>query len=354
MVLFCGQVKADLTQLKVNSLFFALMRFAIFLFALGLCISTYAQLLPSYGDSRTATTGWQFLKVAPDARSAALGETILAITDDGASLYWNPAGLTQLDSNRWHTIVAHTAYPAAINQYFGGVAWRMNTNTLFGASLQYFDAGEMPVTTEFMPQGNGQTFRPVNMAAAFSWGQVLTDAFSFGLSLKYVREDLATVSNQNVLFDLGFQYDIGLANTRFAVGLTNFGFNTTPAGEIETFSILDTSTVLRFEEVGVPTIFRLGFAWDAISTSQHLLTAAAQLNHPTDNNETYSLGVEYAWKGLLLVRTGYIFATDLSAWPSFGFGVHLPRRFGAIALDYGFNVMPGLGPVNRITFQLGL
>jgi hypothetical protein len=312
-----------------------------------------AQLLPTYGDSRTATTGWQFLKIAPDARSSGLGETYLAVADDMGSLFWNAAGLTQLDSNRWHTMVAHTAYPADIQQYFGGVVWRLDENTLLGASLQYLDAGEMPVTTEFMPLGNGQTFRPVNMAAAFSWAQVLTNAFSFGITLKYVREDLATVHNQNVLLDLGFQYDIGIANTRFAVGLSNFGFNTTPAGEITYLSITDTTTQVDFEDVGVPTVFRLGFAWDAVKTDIHMLTAAAQLNHPTDNNETYSLGVEYGWKQLLFVRTGYQFATDLSAWPAFGFGLQLQRYFGRIQLDYGFQVLPQLGPVNRIGLQIG-
>jgi len=316
--------------------------------------AAFSQLLPTYGDSRTATTGWQFLKVAPDARASGLSETMLAVTDDMSSLYWNAAGLTKLDTNRWHTMVAHTTYPAEVFQYFGGLTWRMNENTLFGGAIQYFDGGEMPVTTEFLPEGNGQTFRPVNMAASLSWAQVLTDAFSFGLTLKYVQEDLASVSNQNLLFDLGFQYDIGLSNTRFAVGLSNFGFNTTPSGEIETFSITDTNSTIRFEEVGVPTVFRLGFAWDAVKNERHLLTAAAQLNHPTDNNETYSLGLEYGWKQLLFARTGYVFATDLSAWPSFGFGVQLNRRFGLIKLDYGFIVLPGLGPVNRISFQLGI
>ena len=52
-----------------------------------------AQLLPSHGDSRTATTGWQFLKVVPDARSAGMGEAFLAVADDMGSVYWNAAGL---------------------------------------------------------------------------------------------------------------------------------------------------------------------------------------------------------------------------------------------------------------------
>ncbi|MCB9019607.1 MAG: PorV/PorQ family protein [Chitinophagales bacterium] len=313
-----------------------------------------AQLLPSYGDSRTATTGWQFLKVVPDARSAGMGEAFLAVADDMGSVYWNAAGLSKLDTSRWHTMLAHTAYPASINQYYGALAWRLNSNTLFAGSLQYFDAGSMPVTTEFQPAGNGMTFRPVNMALGASWSQVLTDAFSFGVTLKYVREDIADVHNQNMLFDLGFRYDIGIARTRFAVALTNFGFNTTPDGSIPVLSITDTTVIVQAEDVGVPTIFRLGFAWDALASETHQLTAAAQLNHPTDNNETYSIGLEYGWKKLLFVRSGYQFATDLAAWPSFGFGVRVPRYFGTVQLDYGFQYMNRLGTVNRIGLQLSL
>jgi hypothetical protein len=329
-------------------------RTACLIFLLNLVVASQGQLLPSYGDSRTATTGWQFLKVVPDARSAGMGESFLAVTNDLSALYWNAAGLTQLDSSKWHAMAAHTAYPADINQYFGAVAYRLNSNTLFGTSLQYFDAGSMPVTTEFLPQGNGLTFRPVSMALGASWAQVLTDAFSFGLTLKYIREDIATIHNQNILFDLGFRYDIGIARTRFAVGLSNFGFNTTPRGEIAYYSIFDTTVAVSSEEVGVPTVFRLGFAWDALQTDRHLLTASAQLNHPTDNNETYALGVEYAWKELLFVRSGYQFANDLTAWPAFGFGIQLQRHFGLVRLDYGFQVMNRLGPVNRIGIQLSI
>lgn len=307
-----------------------------------------AQLLPSYGDSRTATTGWQFLKIAPDARSAGMSEAFLAVVDDISSLYWNPAGLTQLDSNHLHAGVHYTDYAAGTNLNFAGISYRLGDNTLLGVSLQYFDAGEMDVTTEFMPFGTGQTFRASNTGIGVSLARELTDQFSFGVTAKYVREDLATVHNQNVIFDFGFQYDIGIQNTRFAVAITNFGFNTQPGGDIAVMTLQDSTTATQFTEIGVPTVFRLGFAWDAIKQDKHVLTAAFQLNHPTDNNETYSLGVEYRWKQLLYARTGYTFATDRAAMPAFGFGTYLRRHYGHIRFDYGFQFDIVLGSINKI------
>lgn len=311
-------------------------------------LSTKAQILPSYGDSRTATTGWQFLKIAPDARSAGLSEAFLAVVDDISSLYWNPAGLTQLDSNRLQFGVQYTDYAAGTNMNFGGVSYRIDDNTLVGVSLQYFDAGEMDVTTEFLPFGTGQTFRATDLGLGVSLARELTDQFSFGVTAKYVREDLASVHNQNLVFDFGFQYDIGIKNTRFAVAITNFGFNTQPGGEIAVITLSDSVTASEFTEIAVPTVFRLGFAWDAIKNEKHILTTAFQLNHPTDNNETYSFGVEYAWKQLFYARTGYTFATDRSALPAFGFGTFLRRNYGTIKFDYGFNYDAALGMINKL------
>ncbi|MBC8048137.1 MAG: PorV/PorQ family protein [Fimbriimonadaceae bacterium] len=307
-----------------------------------------AQLLPTYGDSRTATTGWQFLKINPDAHASGVSESYIATVNDAGSVYWNPAGLTQLDTNKYHFIISHTDYVAGTNQEFAAIIYRTGDNTLIGASVQYFNAGEMNVTTEFMPQGTGQTFRATDMGIGITLARELTDQFSFGITAKYVREDIATVHNQNIVFDFGFQYDIGIANTRFAVGLQSFGFNTSPSGEIAAENLYDSVIITDFTEIAVPTVFRLGFAWDAIRNEKNILTTSAQLNHPTDNNETYSIGIEYGWKKIFFARTGYTFSTDFPSYPSIGFGIQLKRYFGTVKLDYGFNYQNTLGTINRI------
>jgi len=316
--------------------------------------SVKAQILPAYGDSRTATTGWQFLKIAPDGRSAAMSESFLAVVDDVSSLYWNPAGITKLDSNKFNFAVDYTDFAAGTSLNFGGITYRMNSNTVLGVSLQYFDAGEMEVTTEFLPFGTGQTFRATNLGIGVSLARELTDQFSLGVTAKYIREDLASVYNQNMVFDLGFQYDIGIQNTRFAVAISNFGFNTQPGGSIAVLNLSDSITINEFTEIAVPTVFRLGFAWDVIKSDKHILTTALQLNHPTDNNETYSIGLEYGWKQLFFARTGYTFALDNTAFPAFGFGTYFNRRFGQIKLDYGFNYLENFGMINKIGIEYGL
>jgi hypothetical protein len=40
----------------------------------------------------------QFLKIAPDARGASLAGAFSSVADDPSAAYWNPAGLTHVDT----------------------------------------------------------------------------------------------------------------------------------------------------------------------------------------------------------------------------------------------------------------
>ncbi|TVR79027.1 MAG: hypothetical protein EA412_07305 [Chitinophagaceae bacterium] len=326
----------------------------IFAFCFLLGKDTKAQLLPSFGDSRVGSTGFQFLKIEPDARSAAMGGAFIAVVDDVSSLYWNPAGLTQLDSQKLHLQLSHSSYYSAINYQYAGVAWRLSSQSVIGASLYYLNTGDMNVTTEFMPFGTGQTYRAVNMAAALSFAQVLTQNFSFGITGKYINESIAEVTAQTAVVDFGFQYDVGLANLRFAVGINNFGFNTRPKGEIEHLTLNGPQLIDEFEEIAVPAIFRLGLAWDPLVLDDHRITVSGQLNHPTDNNETFAFGTEYTWNRFLFFRAGYEFGVDEGGFPAFGFGMQYDRDFGRLSFDYGFTNKASLGNIHRFTIGLSL
>lgn len=283
-----------------------------------------------------------------------MGESYTATVDDVTALYWNPAGITRLDTFQWHMSLGHVAYYAETSMEHVSLVKRLGTESLLGLSMMYFSSGDMDVTTEFQPFGTGQTFRTVSTAAGLSFATALTDNFSFGLTAKYVYEGIADVKTQTILFDFGFQYNVGLANTRFAVGLNNFGPNATPNGELTHTNLEGTITYTDFETINAPSVFRLGFAWDPILQEGQRLTLSTQLNHPTDNNETFGFGAEYFWNNLLYLRAGYLFGADEKGSPSFGFGLNYKRRYGRVKIDYGFTSKELLGPIYRITLGLSL
>lgn len=315
----------------------------------------HAQILPSFGDSRTGTTGLQFLKIAPDARSAALSGSFSSMSDDVSSVFWNPAGLTLMDSNSWQFQFGQTSYFAGIKQNYFGAATTTDRLNFWGLQVLSLNSGSMDVTTEFAPFGTGQTFSVSNLLIGFSFGKILSDNFSFGVNAKYVNENIADIYIHNGIFDFGFIYNVGIQhNTRFAVGISNFGFNVSPSGKVVISTLNGDKEIENFENVAVPAIFRMGLSSQIWHKNYHKLVLAMQLNHPTDNNETLSFGAEYSLKNILFLRTGYEIGTDQAALPSFGVGINLQRYFGGLLLDYAFGNKDLLGNVHRITLGIKL
>jgi hypothetical protein len=326
-----------------------------FLFFLLVLTTSSAQVLPSFGGSRAGTAGLQFLKIAPDARSASLAGSYAAIVDDVSAMYWNPAGLTHMDSGRYHFLFSHASYVADIGLNFAGFAFSRNGYNFWGLSLISLNSGEMPVTTEFQPYGTGQTFNVSNIMLGLSFAKILSDNFSFGLTGKYVYENSADVTLQNGLVDFGFVYRIGTKrDTRFSVGISNFGFNISPQGKVTLNTLSGAKEADQFEKVAAPSIFRLGVATDLIKKTNYYLLVTSQLNHPTDNKESLALGFEYGFKKLLFIRTGYEFGADFTSWPAFGIGLNLRRYFGQLKFDYSFNNKDYLGNIHRITLGIDL
>jgi long-subunit fatty acid transport protein len=312
-----------------------------------------AQILPSFGDSRTGGTGMQFLKIAADARSTSMGGAYVAVANDVASLYWNPAGITAVDTGKVNVQLSYARYFGDISANFAGAVMKAGKYSFVGLNVMAMNYGKMDETTEFDPKGTGRTFAPVNYSVGATYAKILTNSFSFGVTGKFAQEGYAGVNVNNVMFDLGLKYDVGVKHTRFGVSFSNFGFNVTPSGTVTVLKFNGQQTINSFGEVSVPAIFRMGIAFDPIHDEKHILTLSGQLNHPTDNNETYSVGAEYSYLRIGYLRTGYEFFSDESyIAPTFGAGIKIIRNFGGFTVDYGFIAKSRLGDLQRITFAI--
>lgn len=327
------------------------------LFATTLLVSVAAeaQILPSFGNSRTGATGMQFLKIAPDARAASMGGAYVAIANDVASVYWNPAGICQTDTGKVNVQASHTRYFGGMSSNFAGAVAKVGKLSYLGVSVFSMNYGTMDETTEFDPKGTGRTFSVSNVAVAATYAKVLTSSFSFGVNAKFANENFAGVNVNNVLFDLGLKYDIGVRHARFGVNFSNFGFNVRPEGDIRIVKFNGDQDINTFNTITVPGVFRVGAAFDPVHTRQHVLTVAGQLNHPTDNNETFSFGGEYCYNRVGYLRMGYEFGTDETyVAPTFGAGLKILRNFGGLTVDYGFLAQSRLGNIHRFTVAINI
>ena len=321
------------------------------LLVFGLSDVVSAQLLPSLGGSRSGTSGFQFLKINVDARSAAMGGSNVADAKDGSAFYVNPALAAQMDGSQVY--LSHTAYFVDISMNYASYVHRMG-NIALGGSLMYLNSGEMDETNEFNPFGTGRTFRTVHMAAGLSFAQRLTDLFSYGVTAKYLDERIEEVQAQNLVFDIGFFYRVGDTGLRFAIGLNNFGVDATPSGET-TRTTLDGEVVeTEFEDISPPTTFIIGAAYDAWSNDEFSVLVTGQITNPSDNAERLSLGTELGYMDQFYLRVGYEFGVDESKLPSFGAGFKLPVANYDIGLDYGFSTRERLGSLHRLALKFNL
>ncbi len=307
-----------------------------------------AQLFPILGGQRAGISTAQFLKIGVGGRAAALGESFVAISDDASALYWNPAGLAQFKTDE--VIFSHNIWLVDINHDFLGAVYHLDSDNTFGISLTSLSMDKMPVTTEFAPFGNGEYFGFSDIALSVSYARKMTEQFSFGGTVKYIEETLDKLKMRGIMLDIGTYYRTGLGSTRFAVTVSNFGAELAPDGEVVLVGKRKNS---EWQSFAPPTIFRIGFAFEPYQNEEHSVTTSIQLNHPNDNSENVSLGVEYSWKRMLFLRGGYKINVDEQNY-SFGAGVNVPISIAEFTFDYAFANFERLGSAHRFSIILGL
>lgn len=172
-------------------------------FATAICLfSLVAATSFSYGQGtttgqdapKTITTAVPFLLVAPDSRSAGIGEAGVALADDASAMHWNAAGLA-FSENRMGFGMSYSPWLRALGipdinlMYLSGY---FNTGDagVIGASLRYFSLGQIDFT-----DGLGQPIgsdKPNEFALDVAYALKVSEQFSAALTLRYFQSRLAS------------------------------------------------------------------------------------------------------------------------------------------------------------------
>ncbi|RMG27117.1 MAG: hypothetical protein D6730_07840 [Bacteroidetes bacterium] len=305
-----------------------------------------AQLFPQLGAQRAGISSLTFLKMDVSPRSAALASANLCLPGDLYSAYTNPATMPEVSG--FGLAASNTFWVADINYAFLSATIPTGAGH-FAASLSALGSGPMKVRTVFQPEGTGEYFYANYYTAGLTYSQQLTDQFSYGITAKYVHEQLAEFRANTAVFDLGFLYRTDVKELRFAVLVQSFGFNSVLHGELEQEDALLQKTP-DLESYPAPTIFKLGISmvpYRNESGDQSLL-AAVQLNHPNDNAENIRLALEYNYKSLLFLRAGYKINVKDQDYPTAGVGLRMRMGRHPLMFDYAFDPMRFLGVVHRV------
>jgi len=158
------------------------------------CLSSKAQF-----DSTISITGGlnalrvavPFLTIAPDSRSAGMGDAGAATTPDANSIHWNPAKLAFAEKE-WGVSFSYTPWLRnLVNDinltYLTGYLRTDKTQTISG-SLLYFSMGEIT----FTDNAGNQTRKhnPNEFAIDFAYSKKFADLISGGIAFRYIRSDL--------------------------------------------------------------------------------------------------------------------------------------------------------------------
>ncbi len=189
-------------------------------------------------ELNAVTTAVPILTVAPDARSAALGDAGVAISPDANASFWNPAKLGFVENDM---AVSFSYSPWLRNivddmslSYVSGYKKLSETSSI-SLSLLYFDLGDIQFIDEL--RNPIQDFNPKEYAVSVSYGQALSENFSLGVGARFIRSNIAgniNVSGSNLesrpgntaAVDVGVYYNRDLGqniNLALAGVISNIG-----------------------------------------------------------------------------------------------------------------------------------
>lgn len=133
------------------------------------------------------TTAVPFLGITPDARAAGMGDAGVATSPDANSAYWNAAKLAFIDKGSGGSLSYTPWLGKIINDmkviYLSGF-YKINRESAVGASMKYFDLGEVQFNQGPDPADLLGRYNPREFAFDVTYSRLLTEHMSIGGSLR--------------------------------------------------------------------------------------------------------------------------------------------------------------------------
>jgi hypothetical protein len=314
----------------------------IILMALPVTASTWQR------NDRVGSSGMVFLKMGCDTRAASMGYAVTADAKGGSGFFLNPAFLP-LQGTHIFTLEG-LLLPVDIKMSLMGYARKFGSLGTFGISAIWLDAGAMAYESVFPPQNVGGEFTANDLVLSFNYGLLMTDKFSMGTNLKYVREQLEDETVSGWAADIGSRFYTGYKSLQFGMVVRNFG----PDLGFFDGKEIDSLATQMFP---LPIEFRLGLSFELfemIDKPQESSTLGINMDfsHPSDDAESIDIGLEYGWRENYFLRAGYRYSfsqSDDAIRPlSFGAGMSISYKMMVMKIDLAYVDWGALGSQQRV------
>ena len=175
------------------------------------------------GTVRSAgTAGAAQLLIPVGTETIALSGANVGTVAGVDALNSNVAGLAHWSSGFQGT-VSTMSYIADIDVTYAGMVVSMGESGTFGMTIKALDFGEIPKTTAFAPEGDGQTFSPSFFTASAGFARAFSDRVNVGVGVKVISESIEETSATGIALDVGVQYRFPTQPLTFGVTMKNVG-----------------------------------------------------------------------------------------------------------------------------------
>ena len=266
-----------------------------------------------------ASSGVEFLKLGAGARPLAMGDAYTGLADDASALFYNPAGLGNL--NFPEVMTMYNKYLVDTIQQAAGVVYPTRYG-IIGVSYSSFNSGDIQ---GYGPSGEVTSlFTAGSSCLALSFGRKINPNLSFGLSLKQVSEKLEANNASAYAADAGLLYRIN-PNVTAGLAATNLGSG------------------LKFinDNTPLPTAYRGGLAFSGRLSDDELNLTGDLVSYADGTKMNF--GAEYILRNLLALRAG-MSGNNLRA----GIGV----AANLFSIDYAYFGHQDLGAAHQVSVSL--
>lgn len=316
---------------------------------LTLCVFISLKLVAQTDTQQTGgiTTAAPFLLIIPDARAGGMGDIGIATSADAWSIFHNPSKMAFSD-RQVKTGITYSPWLRNLTDdiFIGSGSYinRFSENAAWGAEFRYFSLGQIDLTDS--SGGSLGSINPNEFVFTGAYALKLSETFSMGVGLKYIRSNLAFNGTEgNTLQPINsfavdvsgyyqsFEENYGSFNGRYRLGfnITNIGpkVSYTPGDEdfiptnlkfgggfdfiLDDYNII--STNVEFTKLLVPTPPIRDENGDIIEGEDDNVGWVSGIfqsfgDAPGGFSEelqefTYALGAEYLYNNAFAVRAGY-------------------------------------------------
>lgn len=323
--------------------------------------------LPVFGQtvSKTGTTAAKFLSIGVGPKAIGMGTAYSAVASDASAMYWNPAGIAQIKQNE--ILVTYTKLFADINLNYFGFVFNAGDFGNIGVNVTALNFGEMDVTTEYYPEGTGETFSANSFAVGLAYARYITSDFIVGANIKYIQENIYNSTATGFAFDIGTIFTTPFYGVKFASSITNFGTKMNMTGDDmlvrydqDNNNTGDNNQIdanLSTDHFELPLRLQIGLSRDFQFLDNQRFTIAVDANYPNDNDQWVNVGGELAlFNEMVSLRGGYktLFLENSQEGLTLGFGLKYDGLSAfRISIDYSYQKFEYLDNVHSFGVILG-